>query len=425
MKRWVTKTLELNLLRLTKTKRSLLESTLKEYASCANHILDALRESKPSSSTELHHLTYEDCRRRFSLQAQLVEDCRRDVWANRGRVNRIFTFLPLSYNVPRSGGLRETKRGNPVFSVSTINGRIGVPVKQDGTWKRLQEHLNQGYGFTHFKLLPHRGWVAQVTLRKQFEMKAPHGGMNVLGVDVGVKRLAAVSVVSPEGRILRQIYFGQDVGDRQRDICLKRSRLRSHADNGSRYARRKLRRLREDESNYTKTRGYQVAHQIVELAKKNDATIAIENLKGLRDARGNRKGNRKSKRLPYYKFQQALQSVAHQNGVETTKVKARNTSKTCSRCDEIGHRNGGYFRCPSCGYEANADRNASVNIAKRLLRSLPGRELQADTPTTCTSQTPGRGAPVNVLVRRHGLGAECQRHIDHPMSESPRPSGRG
>jgi ribosomal protein L37E len=115
--------------------------------------------------------------------------------------------------------------------------------------------------------------------------------------------------------------------------------------------------------------------------------------------------------------------LAYQNGVEVTKVKARNTSKTCSRCGELGHRNRSYFRCPHCGYEANSDRNASVNIARRLQESLSGRD-QAGTPTT-SSQTPGRGAPVNVLVRRHDLGAECQRHVNHPMSESPRPEGRG
>jgi hypothetical protein len=40
-----------------------------------------------------------------------------------------------------------------------------------------------------------------------------------------------------------------------------------------------------------KTQCWQVAH--VELAKRYNALIAIEDLKGLKDAEGNRKGNRK------------------------------------------------------------------------------------------------------------------------------------
>ena len=40
------------------------------------------------------------------------------------------------------------------------------------------------------------------------------------------------------------------------------------------------------------------------------------------------------------------------------------TSKTCSRCGERGIRKGLAFKCPSCGFELNADLNATRNIAQ-------------------------------------------------------------
>ena len=44
------------------------------------------------------------------------------------------------------------------------------------------------------------------------------------------------------------------------------------------------------------------------------------------------------------------------------------TSQTCSQCGNVdkGNRNGIAFECTACGYEANADLNAAVNILNRF-----------------------------------------------------------
>lgn len=88
-------------------------------------------------------------------------------------------------------------------------------------------------------------------LKKDYEDEVREGENYdaVLGVDVGAKRLVAVSIINREGRILKQLYLGQDVGDRQRDIDLRRSKLRSYVEKGDRprEARQCLRRLRKYE----------------------------------------------------------------------------------------------------------------------------------------------------------------------------------
>jgi transposase len=63
------------------------------------------------------------------------------------------------------------------------------------------------------------------------------------------------------------------------------------------------------------------------------------------------------------------------------------TSKTCSRCGQRGARKGLVFKCKHCGFELNADLNASRNIASlgkfelgRLLVNEPNATPQASQP---------------------------------------------
>ncbi len=71
--------------------------------------------------------------------------------------------------------------------------------------------------------------------------------------------------------------------------------------------------------------------------------------------------------MPYSEFRQALESVSFQHGVNVIPVSPRHTSKTCYKCGNISKSNRktqALFSC-TCGFEANADRVASVNIAIR------------------------------------------------------------
>jgi IS605 OrfB family transposase len=293
----------------------------------------------------------------------MVQDARRDAWAKRNHKIEMFKSIPVTYNVPRSGSFGTTDRGNPVISISTVNGRVAVPVKQDGSYTRFQEFIKEGYDFTEFKLTRKgkgKNWIV----------------------------LAAVSLII-NGHIAKQLYFGRDVSQIKRDIGVRRSILQSKKAASDR-ARRALRRLRGYEANFTKTRCCQIAHEIVELAAENDASIAIEDLKGLNGTKLSRKSSRKVKRMPYSEFRQALESAAFQNGVNVVPVSPRDTSKTCYHCGNVSRNNRktqALFKC-TCGFEANADRAASVNIASKLLMERGDKELlQVSTPTICFSSS--------------------------------------
>ena len=60
--------------------------------------------------------------------------------------------------------------------------------------------------------------------------------------------------------------------------------------------------------------------------------------------------------------------VAEREGVFVKEVKPNYTSQTCPRCGHVSRENWKgyvYFKCVKCGYEADRDRVASLNLALR------------------------------------------------------------
>jgi putative transposase len=177
-----------------------------------------------------------------------------------------------------------------------------------------------------------------------------------------------------------------------------------------------MERLRGWENNFTTTRCWQVAHQVVDLAEKHGAAVAIEDLKDLNEdtrSKSNKKGRRKTHRMPYSKFRSSLESLALERGVPLVAVPPAYTSRRCSRCGEIGKRKGATFRCPKCDYLGNADRNASVNIAKSL-RERMGMDISNLGP-----QYSRRGGRVNDPGGKDEGGVGGSSQLYHPPDFKP------
>jgi IS605 OrfB family transposase len=358
----------LNALPLTGAKEEKLNNLLDSCIQGTEYLLAALSYMKlygeKWSRYKLQDKTYEYLRKTFSIPAQITVDLIKDVFA----MNNSFGFsqYSISYNNPRSGRLSETQKGNPIMSIAIpIKKRIGIPIAQDGAWHRFNELVDSGYSWTAFKITKSdTGWKRLISLKKKFAIIENH---SIIGIDVGSRCLAAITLVTDSG-IEKQLYFGRDIYDKQRDISIRRSKLQQYRDTGTdkEKARQKLTVLKSKEHDYVKTRCYQIAHEIAEIAKAHKSVIAIENLKGLRNARGHRKSNRRTKRMPYRTFRAALESVATRAGIEVMLVSPRYTSQWCPKCGKLGKRKnkGKTFVC-ECGREVNADRGASLNIALR------------------------------------------------------------
>jgi len=250
-----------------------------------------------------------------------------------------------------------------------------LPIKQDGAYRRFIEHINNGWRCAQFRLHRKNGhYVIIANLRKKFEIRQQHQA--VVGIDVNSGSFA-LAVLGSDRKVLKQLYLGQDIWDRQWKFMKRRGKLQSYVDKGDRRARRALRRMKHVERNFVTTRIWQISHEIVEIVMKYNAVIAIEKLNHLRKRSGkgrkSKKANRKIHRIPFAKFRIAIQSVAWQHGIDVVEVPAVKTSQKCPRCGYTSKKNWVFFngkrrlfRC-KCGYEANVDRTASRNIATLAL----------------------------------------------------------
>lgn len=211
---------------------------------------------------------------------------------------------------------------------------------------------------------------------------------NMLGIDINAKNFAA-SVISPDGLVLKQLYSGQSLWDRKNEITERRALLQSV--NGL----KKLKQMRHDQRNFVRTNLGQIVAEIIRLAKKSDADVAIENLSRFRPK--DRKFNTKVMSLPFFKFRQILSARCFDNGITLNKVDSYHTSKWCSRCGAVGRGHDGsnysLFRCKSCGQVVNSDRKASLAVAVKSLLERNGPPIQE------TFQLSGRRVPVSGLVR--------------------------
>ena len=129
-----------------------------------------------------------------------------------------------------------------------------------------------------------------------------------------------------------------------------------------------------------------IASQIVSMADKNNAHIAVENLSWL-DSQGGR--------WPHAEIQNRIENAAKRYGLKVFRVSAKNTSKTCSRCGGKVSNNSKtrVGTCSACGFSLDRDVSASREIALRAtspssrsqdrMRSLlrQRREMQSSAAT--------------------------------------------
>ena len=116
-----------------------------------------------------------------------------------------------------------------------------------------------------------------------------------------------------------------------------------------------------------------LSRDIVMEAKRKQLAIAREDLTGLREhiRRLPKSHERALTWLGYRKLEHWLDWEAKKNGVPLVIVDPANTSTTCPKCGaklvEVGYRR---FRCPRCGFEADRDTIAVLNIEKRAMSKL-------------------------------------------------------
>ena len=201
----------------------------------------------------------------------------------------------------------------------------------------------------------------------------PVGG--VLGVDLGIVELATDS----EGNQ----YSGDAVKACRRRVREHRRRLQKK---NSRSAYKRLQKIRRRQSRFTRQVNHLISKALVGRALSQTKALAIEDLKGIKE-RASVLSREVRWLMGNWAFDQLRQFLGYKceaAGVPLICVDPRNTSRTCSKCghcEKANRKSQSRFECIQCGFCANADMNASVNISRK------GAEARAELSNSLMFRT--------------------------------------
>jgi IS605 OrfB family transposase len=178
-----------------------------------------------------------------------------------------------------------------------------------------------------------------------------------LGVDRGVKRVAVCSN--------NRFYSTSHI----LAVKWKYQQLRKQLQaKGTRAAKRKLRELSGRERRFMVNENRKIAKWIVDMPFN---CIVLENIKGLKQHSKkkkiiSKKVRRKFGNWAYYQLERFIIERAEKVGKSVLFVSPKYTSQRCWQCGYIAKANRlsqTTFSCQECGFELNADLNASRNLS--------------------------------------------------------------
>jgi len=134
---------------------------------------------------------------------------------------------------------------------------------------------------------------------------------------------------------------------------------------GTKSAKRLLKKISGKENRFVRNVNHCISKKIV---NTNNTVFALENLKNIRNNTKtyNKKLNRMIGNWSFAQLQSFIQYKSERQGKSVIHIKPDYTSQQCSKCGciEKTNRAGNIFKCVECGFQLDADLNASRNIAR-------------------------------------------------------------
>jgi len=330
-------------LRIKLDKSNELIQTARIWNAACQDVIDYGFAAHDYNKTRLNKATYKDLRARYpTLPSALLQTARDQASDMLKRLK--FEKKPFKHLL---GAVRFDIRTVKVFlesgycKLTTAFGRLRYNFQLPAYYKK----------YTTWKVMNAQLKVAKNAcyLNVQVEKPdpSPTTGDRRIGVDLGINNIAVCSDNS--------FWKSGPVKAIKGRYQYLRSKLQSI---GTRSAKRKLQKLSGRERRFQRDVNHNIANWIV---SKPFDVIALEDLSHIRNGT-------KNKKLGKWSFAELRCIVEYKAAAIGKKVVAldpRYTSRTCSRCgfQKKDNRRGRTFKCKSCGFQIDADLNASRNIA--------------------------------------------------------------
>jgi len=353
----------------TKRKQQWLEDTARAFGQAVQLGLDAAHELHTTSRTKIHKAVYYPAREQFGLASDYA----------RMAVNAAVSLARSYYGARRS---RHFKR----VSFPTLNGSQGIGLGTNAyrvvqAESRVVLRVSTGERGNYIWLplcvpikfqgrlclvkgdakLFQRGsdWYVMLPVRVTPMSPGCSGEPVFIGIDLGIVRLATVS--TPDGVTF---FDGREARHKREHFADLRRRYQHHKRTD------RVKAQKSKDSRYMRDQNHKISASIVNIALRYDnPVIVLERLDGIRNRI---KGSKRFKRMmSSWSFRELIGFIEYKCArydISVIFVDPRDTSKMCSRCGHVSRSNRpdqSHFRCTECGYQTNADRNASLNIAAK------------------------------------------------------------
>ena len=292
------------------------------------------------------------------VNSKVLQMVNYQLWSN------IRALSGLKKNGKKIGKLRHKKKGRwksmnfnqSGFSIDVKNNRISLS-KVGSVKAKIHREIDGKVKGIWIKKYPSGKWYAIVQIEKEGEVK-PHTG-KVVALDVGIEKFAMDS----EGRAIEYPKFIDKTIERIRKVQKELTRKKKGSKNYEK-TKRKLAKLYEKLNNQRRD----FLHKLSRFYADNYDKIFVEdlNIKGLVRIGRVKKLHRHILDASWGEFIRMLSYKAEGANRAVVKVSPRNTSKRCAKCGAIIDMklSDRVFRCPVCGWTADRDYNASLNILK-------------------------------------------------------------
>jgi len=324
-------------------KSNELIQTARIWNAACQDVIDYGFAAHDYNKTRLNKATYKDLREKYPTLPSALHQTARDQASD--MLKRLkFGKKPFKHPL---GSVRFDIRTMKVFlesgycTLTTAFGRVRYDFQlakyyeKYATWKAMNAQLKIAEN------------ACYLNVQVEYPDPEPVTGDKRVGVDLGINNIAVCSD--------NKFWQSGPVKAVKGKYQYLRSKIQSK---GTRSAKRKLQELSGRERRFQKDVNHKIANWI--LSKPYD-TIALEDLTNIR----NDKNNMKLGKWSFAELRSIIEYKATAIGKKVVAIDPRYTSRTCSRCgfQKKENRNGRTFKCKSCGFQIDADLNASRNIA--------------------------------------------------------------
>jgi len=230
--------------------------------------------------------------------------------------------------------------------------KILLPIKQSEWYNYIIEKYSKiGFGAGQLNV-EKEYFMTTIKYHIEFEEYEPQ---TFIGIDLGINNIATIVTLNGKGKVKEvKLFDGKAIRNKRVRYAKYRSKLQKLKKI------KKVRQMENKESNWMKNINHEISKQIVKIAKNHSKPIII--LEELHRFNPKLTWN-------FYQLRQMIEYKALKQNIIVATVNPMNSSNTCNKCGytDKENRKGINFKCLKCGYQINADVNASINLALKYM----------------------------------------------------------